>query len=77
MTVINFQGALFDSPHMDENDVQTISHKCKVLPMLKYVEKLGKEPHRYNTIYDNNDLYYLAGYYDPTTFMLTFEPNVV
>lgn len=64
---------------MDENDVQTISHKCEVLPLPNYTEKLGKEPHnqRYLTIYDNNDIYYLAGYYDPTTHLLTLQPGVV
>ncbi|XP_015116479.1 uncharacterized protein LOC107040773 isoform X2 [Diachasma alloeum] len=74
---LKYPGALFESPHMDENDVQTISHKCEVLPLQEYTEKLGKEPHRYLTIYDNNDIYYLAGYYDPTTYLLTMQPGVV
>ncbi|KAF7995937.1 hypothetical protein HCN44_007044 [Aphidius gifuensis] len=74
---LKYPGALFESPHMDENDVQTISHKCEVLPLSDYTEKLGKEPHRYLTIYDNNDIYYLAGYYDPTTYLLTMQPGVV
>ncbi|XP_023289035.1 uncharacterized protein LOC105699944 isoform X2 [Orussus abietinus] len=76
-TNLKYPGALFESPHMDENDVQTISHKCEVLPLEAYTEKLGKEPHRYLTIYDNNDIYYLAGYYDPTTYLLTMQPGVV
>ena len=62
---------------MDENDVQTISHKCEVLPLDEYTGKLGKEPHRYLTIYDNNDIYYLAGYYDPSTHHLILQPGVV
>ncbi|XP_034941429.1 uncharacterized protein wge isoform X2 [Chelonus insularis] len=74
---LKYPGALFESPHMDENDVQTISHKCEVLPLQDYTTKLGKEPHRYLTIYDNNDIYYLAGYYDPTTYLLTLQPGVV
>ncbi|XP_044585672.1 uncharacterized protein LOC123265818 [Cotesia glomerata] len=73
---LKYPGALFESPHMDENDVQTISHKCEVLPLQDYTTKLGKEPHRYLTIYDNNDIYYLAGYYDPTTYLLTLQPGV-
>lgn len=77
LSVITFQGALFESPHTDENDVQTISHKCEVLPLDQYVEKLSKEPHRFLTIYDNNDIYYLAGYYDPTTYLLNMQPGVV
>lgn len=70
------QGALFESPHVDENDVQTISHKCEVLPLKDYTEKLGDDPQRYATIYDNNDIYYLAGYYDPTTTTLKMEPDI-
>ncbi|XP_043290025.1 uncharacterized protein wge isoform X4 [Venturia canescens] len=74
---LKYPGALFESPHMDENDVQTISHKCEVLKLADYTKKLGKEPHRYLTIYDNNDIYYLAGYYDPTTYLLNMQPDVV
>nr|CAD7426467.1 unnamed protein product [Timema monikensis] len=75
-TSLKYPGALFESPHVDENDVQTISHKCEVLPLDGYTERLGSEPHRYSTIYDNNDIYYLAGYYDPTSNHLTMEPGV-
>lgn len=71
-----FQGALFESPHVDENDVQTISHKCEVLPLKDYIETLGDDPRRYAAIYDNNDIYYLAGYYDPTTTTLKMEPGI-
>jgi len=71
-----YPGALFESPHNDENDVQTISHKCEVLPLDNYKHRLSLEPHRLATIYDYNDIYYLAGYYDPTTTALRFEPGV-
>jgi hypothetical protein len=71
-----FQGALFESPHEDENDVQTISHKCEVLAMAPYINKFGTEPKQYQSIYDNNDTYYLAGYYDPTQVTLKMEPNI-
>lgn len=67
---------MFESPHVDENDVQTISHKCEVLPLKDYTEKLGDDPQRYATIYDNNDIYYLAGYYDPTSTTLKMEPGI-
>lgn len=70
------QGALFESPHVDENDVQTISHKCEVLPLKDYKEKLGDDPQRYAAIYDNNDIYYLAGYYDPTSITLKMETGI-
>ena len=37
------QGALFESEHFDNNDVQTISHKCLVLPYRKYVEEKKRQ----------------------------------
>ncbi|GLH05862.1 Protein winged eye [Gryllus bimaculatus] len=74
---LKYPGALFESPHVDENDVQTISHKCEVLPLDGYTGRLGTEPERYSSIYDNNDIYYLAGYYDPTTSQLSMKPGVV
>lgn len=70
------QGALFESPHEDENDVQTISHKCEVLPLDAYVNKFGNEPKQYESIYDNNDTYYLAGSYDPTLYHMKLQPNI-
>ncbi|XP_018573680.1 protein winged eye isoform X2 [Anoplophora glabripennis] len=73
---LQYPGALFESPHVDENDVQTISHKCEVLPLKEYTERLGDDPQRYATIYDNNDIYYLAGYYDPTTHTIKMEPGI-
>ncbi|XP_054281990.1 protein winged eye-like isoform X1 [Macrosteles quadrilineatus] len=72
-----YPGALFESPHNDENDVQTISHKCEVLPLPEYKHRLELEPHRLATIYDYNDIYYLAGHYNPTDLSLKFEPGVV
>lgn len=70
------QGALFESPHEDENDVQTISHKCEVLPLDKYTKKYGPDPKKYSTVYDNNDTFYLSGYYDPTTKSLKMESEI-
>ena len=80
MNISNFQlyfkGALFDSPHEDENDVQTISHKCEVLDLTAYANKFGDEPSKYSAIYDNNDTYYLAGSYDPTLFQIKMEDDI-
>ncbi|XP_050299143.1 protein winged eye isoform X2 [Anthonomus grandis grandis] len=73
---LQYPGALFESPHIDENDVQTISHKCEVLPLKDYVKRLGNDPARYATIYDNNDIYYLAGHYDPTVHTLRMESGI-
>ncbi|KAJ6629261.1 Protein winged eye [Pseudolycoriella hygida] len=71
-----YPGGLFQSPHEDENDVQTISHKCKVLPFVQYTEKYGPDPKQYESVYDNNDTFYLAGSYDPTSIVLTLENNI-
>lgn len=70
------QGGLFQSPHEDENDVQTISHKCKVLPFDQYTERHGPDPKQYESVYDNNDTFYLAGHYDPTSIVLTLENHI-
>ncbi|XP_056609920.1 BAH and coiled-coil domain-containing protein 1 isoform X2 [Triplophysa dalaica] len=58
--------ALYQSCHEDENDVQTISHKCQVVTREEY-EHLTQ-----NRKADGNyhDLYYLAGTYDPSSGQL-------
>lgn len=58
--------ALYQSCHEDENDVQTISHKCQVVTREEY-ERLT-----HNRKADGNyhDLYYLAGTYDPSSSQL-------
>ncbi|RVE49992.1 hypothetical protein evm_005345 [Chilo suppressalis] len=73
---LQYPGGLFESPHTDENDVQTISHKCEVLPLAQYKERMGDDPVKYSTVYDNNDVYYLAGHYDPTQQTLKMEPDI-
>ncbi|MGH0119449.1 UNVERIFIED_CONTAM: hypothetical protein FKN15_024192 [Acipenser sinensis] len=57
--------ALYQSCHEDENDVQTISHKCQVVNLEEY-ECLSQGRKHHN----GQDLYYLAGTYDPTTGQL-------
>ncbi|KAF8773685.1 BAH and coiled-coil domain-containing protein 1 [Argiope bruennichi] len=68
----HLKGALFQSPHFDENDVQTISHKCEVLSWGEYQEKKHPE----NKYSDDNDTYFLAGTYDPILGTLILEPGV-
>ncbi|GFO04213.1 trinucleotide repeat-containing gene 18 protein [Plakobranchus ocellatus] len=60
--------ALFTSTHMDENDVQTIAHKCEVITPAQF-RKRGQqlEP----------GMYYCAGHYDPVTNALTLSPGVM
>lgn len=70
------QGALFESPHEDENDVQTISHRCEVLQFARYFNKFGADSKQYQSIYDNNDTYYLAGYYNPRLQVLKLQDNI-
>ena len=66
-----FQGALYESPHSDENDVQTISHKCRVMSFTRY--KSYRQEHSSS---DLANVYYLAGYYDPTISLIKFEGDV-
>ncbi|XP_051958759.1 BAH and coiled-coil domain-containing protein 1 [Xyrauchen texanus] len=58
--------ALYQSSHEDENDVQTISHKCQVVSRAEY-EHLSRirKPNS-----NSQDLYYQAGTYDPTSGQL-------
>jgi predicted 2-oxoglutarate/Fe(II)-dependent dioxygenase YbiX len=74
--LLSIKGALFESPHEDENDVQTISHKCEVLQLDAYVKKFGNDPKQYESIYDNNDTYYLAGSYDPTLYHMKMQQEI-
>ena len=63
--------ALFASSHADENDVQTISHKCSLLSFDKYQEIIEKSDD------DLEDVYYLAGDYDPVVGTIKFSPGVI
>lgn len=72
MSLLHSQHALYQSCHEDENDVQTISHKCQVVSRDEYecltrTQKPGGAP---------PDLYYLAGTYDPTTGQLVTAEGV-
>uniref|UniRef100_A0A3Q0QR03 BAH domain and coiled-coil containing 1 n=1 Tax=Amphilophus citrinellus TaxID=61819 RepID=A0A3Q0QR03_AMPCI len=64
--------ALYQSCHEDENDVQTISHKCQVVSREEY-ECLTHNQKPNST---SPDLYYLAGTYDPTTGQLVTAEGV-
>jgi hypothetical protein len=74
---LKMPGALFESSHFDENDIQTISHRCEVLPFSTYSKQIGSDPARLRTIYENNDLYYLAGQHDPIEGTIQFENDVL
>ncbi|KAB1266166.1 BAH and coiled-coil domain-containing protein 1 [Camelus dromedarius] len=65
------KNALYQSCHEDENDVQTISHKCQVVGREQYEQMTRSPGHQ-----DRRDLYYLAGTYDPTTGRLVTADGV-
>ena len=69
---IKREGALFSSSHYDENDVQTISHKCQVLRCedFTHLASSGKLD------MESNDTYYLAGEYDPVEGTIVFKQGV-
>lgn len=68
------QGGLFESKHSDSNDVQTISHKVKVLSLEDY-NKILQSWQRHQKAYEDNDrYYYYAGFYTHPT--VTYEPGV-
>ncbi|XP_045140318.1 trinucleotide repeat-containing gene 18 protein [Echinops telfairi] len=57
--------ALYQSSHVDENDVQTVSHKCLVVALEQYEQMLKTKKYQ-----DSEGLYYLAGTYEPATGMI-------
>lgn len=65
------KNALYQSCHEDENDVQTISHKCQVVGREQYEQMMRGRKYQ-----DQQDLYYLAGTYDPTTGRLVTADGV-
>jgi len=70
------KGALFQSLHIDENDVQTISHKCEVLSYTEYCKKRRDKKKGTNSPTEEADVYYLAGTYEPTIGLLKFEKDM-
>ena len=70
---IKREGALFSSSHYDENDVQTISHKCQVLPFADFKLLASRSG---GLDLDSNDTYYLAGEYDPVVGTIVFQKGV-
>uniref|UniRef100_A0A8C6MF00 BAH domain and coiled-coil containing 1 n=1 Tax=Nothobranchius furzeri TaxID=105023 RepID=A0A8C6MF00_NOTFU len=67
------KNALYQSSHEDENDVQTISHRCQVVSKAEY-DHLTRERQPGST---SNDLFYLAGTYEPTTGQLISVDGMV
>ena len=73
-----FQGALFESNHYDENDVQTISHRCDVQSFKKMKESEANQKqidHEQDD--ESNDKYYLAGTHNAIEKTVHFAPGVL
>ena len=68
---LRISNGLFASSHSDENDVQTISHKCHLLDFSDYTARLQ------DGLEDTEDLYYLAGDDDPVVGTINFKPGVI
>ncbi|KAK6285123.1 hypothetical protein J4Q44_G00390510, partial [Coregonus suidteri] len=64
--------ALYQSSHEDENDVQTISHRCQVLSRTDYEHLIRRRKPGGGA----QDLFYLAGTYEPTTGQLISAEGV-
>jgi len=69
------KGALFESNHYDENDVQTISHRADVLPFERFVE--AKQIDHDLDDDESNDKYYLAGTHNAIEKTVQFAPGVL
>eukprot|EP00092_Neocalanus_flemingeri_P006102 GFUD01006573.1.p1 GENE.GFUD01006573.1~~GFUD01006573.1.p1 ORF type:complete len:1213 (-),score=321.37 GFUD01006573.1:383-4021(-) len=70
---IKTKGGLFSSSHYDENDVQTISHKCEVRQFADFTRLISSS----GPDMDNNDMHYLAGEYDPVEGTIVFTQGVL
>ena len=68
MESVRVDHPLFSSGHSDENDVQTISHKCLVL----HTPGQGQA----GQTDGDGDVYHLVGDYDPMIGTVTFLPGV-
>ena len=69
---IRKEGALFSSSHYDENDVQTISHKCQVMQLEEFTKLEGEMEDK-----ESSDSYYLAGEYDPVEGTIVFAQGIL
>ena len=72
-----FQGALFESNHYDENDVQTISHRCDVQSFKKMKENEANQKIDHEQDDESNDKYYLAGTHNAIEKTVHFAPGVL
>lgn len=52
-------------------------NSCRVVSFEEFKTVIEKEPERLGAIYDNNDLFYLAGEYEPVMKTINFSDGVV
>ncbi|KAI1296906.1 Protein winged eye [Halotydeus destructor] len=73
--LVDVRGGLFESPaHYDENDVQTISHKCEVLSYAEYQARRKESPSLGSD--DAHNVYYYGGVYDPLSGKIDLSEDV-
>lgn len=68
------QNALFESQHEDENDVQTIAHKCEVLSYAQYKKQMSNATKKGKSF--KPKVFFVAGFYDPAAKNVSFHPGV-
>ena len=71
------KGGLYLSDHGDENDVQTISHRCDVLSFARYAKRVKQLGLSFSELEnsqldDRDDLYYFGGYYKALEKITTY-----
>jgi len=69
---LKYAGALFESPHIDENDVQTIARKCDVRSFDDFRRGNKLVDWSKDTSY-TGESYYVAGFYDPYKYTLQLK----
>ena len=72
------KGGLYLSEHGDENDVQTISHRCDVLAFAEYAKRVKQLGLSFSELENSplgeqDDLYYFGGTYDPIAKKTRYE----
>lgn len=72
----NGKHALYQSCHEDENDVQTISHKCQVVSREEYERLAHSALQQTPGSPPTSDLFYLAGTYDPASAQIVTAEGV-
>lgn len=52
-------------------------NRCKVVSFEEFKSTVQNNPERLDAIYENNDMFYLAGDYEPVMKMINFSDGVM